>query len=37
MQSGFATREPSQSDLLVGRAAMEALLRAEERDGALTA
>ncbi len=29
MQSGFATREPSQSDLLVGRAAMEALLRAE--------
>jgi|LNFM01.1.fsa_nt_gb uncharacterized protein YqhQ len=37
MQSGFATREPSQSDLLVGRAAMEALLRAEERDGVLTA
>ena len=37
MQSGFATREPSQSDLLVGRAAMEALLRAEERDGTLTA
>jgi uncharacterized protein YqhQ len=35
MQSGFATREPSQSDLLVGRAAMEALLRAEERDGTL--
>lgn len=34
MQSGFATREPSQSDLLVGRAAMEALVRAEERDGA---
>jgi len=29
MQSGFATREPSHSDLLVGRAAMEALLRAE--------
>ncbi len=29
MQSGFATREPSESDLLVGRAAMEALLRAE--------
>lgn len=29
MQSGFATREPSQGDLLVGRAAMEALLRAE--------
>ena len=37
MQSGFATREPSPSDLLVGRAAMEALLRAEGRDGALTA
>ena len=33
MQSGFATREPSPSDLLVGRAAMEALLRAEEPDG----
>jgi uncharacterized protein YqhQ len=30
MQSGFATREPSPSDLLVGRAAMEALLRAED-------
>jgi uncharacterized protein YqhQ len=29
MQAGFATREPSPSDLLVGRAAMEALLRAE--------
>ena len=29
MQSGFATREPSPGDLLVGRAAMEALLRAE--------
>ncbi len=29
LQSGFATREPSQSDLLVGRAAMEALIRAE--------
>lgn len=37
MQSGFATREPSPSDLLVGRAAMEALLRAEGRDGSLTA
>jgi uncharacterized protein YqhQ len=37
MQSGFATREPSPSDLLVGRAAMEALLRAEGRDGALGA
>jgi uncharacterized protein YqhQ len=37
MQSGFATREPSPSDLLVGRAAMEALLRAEGRDGALEA
>jgi uncharacterized protein YqhQ len=34
LQSGFATREPSPSDLLVGRAAMEALLRAE---GAATA
>jgi uncharacterized protein YqhQ len=33
MQSGFATREPSQGDLLVGRAAMEALLRAEAADG----
>jgi uncharacterized protein YqhQ len=32
MQSGFATREPSESDLLVGRAAMEALLRAETAD-----
>lgn len=30
MQSGFATREPSPSDMLVGRAAMEALLRAED-------
>lgn len=29
MQSGFATREPSEGDLLVGRAAMEELLRAE--------
>lgn len=29
VQSGFVTREPSQSDMLVGRAAMEALLRAE--------
>jgi uncharacterized protein YqhQ len=29
MQSGFATREPSSGDLLVGQAAMEALLRAE--------
>ena len=37
MQAGFATREPSQSDLLVGRAAMEALLRAEERDGSVAA
>ena len=37
MQSGFATREPSPSDLLVGRAAMEALLRAEGRDGSLAA
>jgi uncharacterized protein YqhQ len=34
MQSGFATREPSESDLLVGRAAMEALLRAEAADPA---
>ena len=33
MQSGFATREPSAGDLLVGRAAMEALLRAEEAGG----
>jgi uncharacterized protein YqhQ len=33
MQSGFATREPGPSDLLVGRAAMEALLRAEEAGG----
>ncbi len=32
MQSGFATREPSSSDLLVGQAAMEALLRAEAAD-----
>jgi uncharacterized protein YqhQ len=32
MQSGFATREPSQGDLLVGQAAMEALLRAEAAD-----
>ncbi len=32
MQSGFATREPTESDLLVGRAAMEALLRAETAD-----
>lgn len=29
MQAGFATREPSPGDLLVGRAAMDALLRAE--------
>jgi uncharacterized protein YqhQ len=34
MQSGFATREPSEGDLLVGRAAMEALLRAEAADPA---
>ena len=34
MQSGFATREPSSSDLLVGQAAMEALLRAEAADRA---
>jgi uncharacterized protein YqhQ len=33
MQAGFATREPSPGDLLVGRAAMEALLRAEEAGG----
>jgi hypothetical protein len=32
MQSGFATRDPSSSDLLVGQAAMEALLRAEAVD-----
>jgi uncharacterized protein YqhQ len=32
MQAGFVTREPSQGDLLVGRAAMEALLRAEAAD-----
>ena len=32
MQSGFATREPSTGDLLVGQAAMEALLRAEAAD-----
>jgi hypothetical protein len=32
MQSGFATREPSSGDLLVGQAAMEALLRAEAAD-----
>jgi uncharacterized protein YqhQ len=32
MQSGFATREPSTGDLLVGEAAMEALLRAEAAD-----
>lgn len=37
MQVGFATREPSQSDLLVGRAAIDALLRAEQRDGNLAA
>ena len=37
MQSGFATREPSQGDLLVGRAAMEALLRAEAADPATRA
>ena len=34
MQSGFATSEPSEGDLLVGRAAMEALLRAEAADPA---
>ena len=34
MQAGFATTEPSPGDMLVGRAAMEALLRAEEADGA---
>jgi len=34
MQAGFATREPSTGDLLVGRAAMEALLRAEAADPA---
>lgn len=34
MQAGFATREPSPSDMLVGKAAMEALLRAEERGSA---
>ncbi len=32
MQAGFATREPSSGDLLVGQAAMEALLRAEAAD-----
>ncbi|MGE0028922.1 MAG: DUF1385 domain-containing protein [Thermoleophilia bacterium] len=32
MQAGFATTEPSPGDMLVGRAAMEALLRAEEAD-----
>jgi uncharacterized protein YqhQ len=30
VQSGFATTEPCPGDMLVGRAAMEALLRAEE-------
>jgi uncharacterized protein YqhQ len=34
MQAGFATTEPSPGDMLVGRAAMEALLRAEEAGGA---
>lgn len=34
MQAGFATREPSASDLLVGQAAMEALLRAEQAEPA---
>lgn len=34
VQSGFVTREPSAGDLLVGRAAMEALLRAEEPEAA---
>ena len=34
MQAGFATTEPSPGDMLVGRAAMEALLRAEESDAA---
>jgi uncharacterized protein YqhQ len=33
VQAGFATTEPSPGDMLVGRAAMEALLRAEEADG----
>ena len=32
LQAGFATREPSAGDLLVGRAAMDALLRAEGAD-----
>lgn len=32
LQAGFATREPSAGDLLVGRAAMDALLRAEAAD-----
>jgi uncharacterized protein YqhQ len=32
LQTGFATREPSAGDLLVGRAAMDALLRAEGSD-----
>jgi uncharacterized protein YqhQ len=32
LQAGFATREPSAGDLLVGRAAMDALLRAEGSD-----
>jgi uncharacterized protein YqhQ len=32
LQTGFATREPSAGDLLVGRAAMDALLRAEGAD-----
>jgi uncharacterized protein YqhQ len=34
LQAGFATREPSAGDLLVGRAAMDALLRAEGSDSA---
>lgn len=37
MQAGFVTREPSESDLLVGRAAMEALLREEAADAGVGA
>jgi uncharacterized protein YqhQ len=33
LQAGFATREPTARDLLVGRAAMDALLRAEGAAG----
>jgi uncharacterized protein YqhQ len=32
LQAGFVTREPSPGDMVVGRAAMEALLRAEAAD-----